>query len=322
MKGGCMAYKEKIIELINEGKTVDEIKEAVGCSIKSVYNTAYKNGLQVRKVERRNVERDEQARRMREAGMSFPEIANILGMDCHNLANKCRKMGVGYTAEESRRQLGTMSEEEAARRFEEDVPGFVYVGGYVNNRSEITVRCKACGTTKTVNYGARWQKPIPCKTCKDRAKEREAFTRENEAEKARREKAIATMNPKQVSFRVCERCRAVFVGRSMYCSVKCARRAMDSKRSWKKDRRINAENIVDKEITLEAVAKRDGNVCWLCGLPVDWDDIDETRIYAGNMYPSIDHVVPLAKGGKHAWGNVRLAHRICNTMKGDKVGIV
>lgn len=27
--------------------------------------------------------------------------------------------------------------------------------------------------------------------------------------------------------------------------------------------------------------------------------------------------VPLAKGGTHSWGNVRVAHRICNSIKND-----
>lgn len=34
--------------------------------------------------------------------------------------------------------------------------------------------------------------------------------------------------------------------------------------------------------------------------------------------PSVDHVKPLAKGGKHSWRNVVLAHRICNTLKSDR----
>lgn len=39
----------------------------------------------------------------------------------------------------------------------------------------------------------------------------------------------------------------------------------------------------------------------------------------GDNYPSVDHIVPLAKGGLHSWDNVQLAHFKCNTLKGARV---
>lgn len=47
--------------------------------------------------------------------------------------------------------------------------------------------------------------------------------------------------------------------------------------------------------------------------------MDGDTFIAGNMYPSIDHVRPLSRGGLHEWGNVKLAHRICNSIKKDNV---
>ena len=45
----------------------------------------------------------------------------------------------------------------------------------------------------------------------------------------------------------------------------------------------------------------------------------QTDIFVvGAMYPSIDHVKPISKGGLHEWGNVQLAHFSCNSKKGDK----
>lgn len=29
-------------------------------------------------------------------------------------------------------------------------------------------------------------------------------------------------------------------------------------------------------------------------------------------------VVPISRGGRHSWNNVKLAHRLCNTVKRDK----
>ena len=33
---------------------------------------------------------------------------------------------------------------------------------------------------------------------------------------------------------------------------------------------------------------------------------------------SIDHVIPISKGGTKKFDNLRIAHRICNNIKGDK----
>ena len=45
--------------------------------------------------------------------------------------------------------------------------------------------------------------------------------------------------------------------------------------------------------------------------------MDGDTFIADNMYPSIDHVKLLARGGLHEWSNVKLAHRICNSIKKD-----
>jgi hypothetical protein len=39
------------------------------------------------------------------------------------------------------------------------------------------------------------------------------------------------------------------------------------------------------------------------------------------MCPSLDHVVPVsASGTSHTRANVRLAHLVCNTKRGNRVG--
>ena len=50
---------------------------------------------------------------------------------------------------------------------------------------------------------------------------------------------------------------------------------------------------------------RDGLDCSLCGEYMDPKD------------RSIDHVFPLSKGGSKALSNLKLAHKECNTLKGD-----
>lgn len=85
----------------------------------------------------------------------------------------------------------------------------------------------------------------------------------------------------------------------------------------RKQHRIPKNQIVDKDITLEALYRRDSGVCYLCGGMCDW--YDRTFICVGEKYPSIDHIVPVSRGGLHAWNNVRLAHFGCNSKKSNEL---
>ncbi len=114
----------------------------------------------------------------------------------------------------------------------------------------------------------------------------------------------------------CEVCGKPYIAHypiSKYCSTKCARK--------KYKHRARYDGItVDKDITLQKLARRDGDQCKLCGLFVDWNDYEVTDdvVVCGNMYPSIDHITPISLGGVHSWNNVQLAHRICNSRKSNK----
>lgn len=99
------------------------------------------------------------------------------------------------------------------------------------------------------------------------------------------------------------------------CSKQCGRKLSYAR----KQKRIPKEQIIDHDITLEALYKRDSGVCYLCGGICDWKDRDELTGVCGNAYPSIDHLVPVSRGGLHAWTNVRLAHFGCNVAKSDSL---
>lgn len=107
-----------------------------------------------------------------------------------------------------------------------------------------------------------------------------------------------TMNPAQVT-----------------CSKECGKRYSNAR----KQRRIPKAQMIDKDITLEALYRRDSGVCYLCGGRCDWNDRDKEKNTVGASYPSIDHIIPIARGGLHAWNNVRLAHFKCNQEKGADV---
>lgn len=95
------------------------------------------------------------------------------------------------------------------------------------------------------------------------------------------------------------------------CCTKCSRKLANAR----KQNRIPKEQMIDSDITLEALYRRDSGVCYLCGKQCDWNDKDENKV--GPSYPSIDHLIPVARGGLHVWNNVRLAHFKCNVDKSD-----
>lgn len=105
-----------------------------------------------------------------------------------------------------------------------------------------------------------------------------------------------------------------------YCSALCRRRANYITQNTR--RRIKIQNaLVDDDITLYKLFNRDNGRCHICGGECNWNDHKyiNKRFVPGSSYPTIDHVIPLAKGGMHSWDNVRLAHHSCNSTKGDRV---
>lgn len=57
------------------------------------------------------------------------------------------------------------------------------------------------------------------------------------------------------------------------------------------------------------------DVCGICGKPVD-----KSLKYPHPLSPTIDHIIPLEKGGHPSdIGNLQLAHFTCNRQKSDKL---
>jgi 5-methylcytosine-specific restriction endonuclease McrA len=55
-----------------------------------------------------------------------------------------------------------------------------------------------------------------------------------------------------------------------------------------------------------------GWTCHLCD-----GEIDRELRHPHPMSATIDHVVPLERGGRHVWDNVKPAHKQCNEAKGS-----
>lgn len=62
------------------------------------------------------------------------------------------------------------------------------------------------------------------------------------------------------------------------------------------------------------VFQRDRGVCGLCS-----GDIDKNLKWPDPACGTLDHVIPLSRGGSHTYENVQLAHASCNSSKGNRI---
>lgn len=102
---------------------------------------------------------------------------------------------------------------------------------------------------------------------------------------------------------------------SRYCGEDCVQVVAKRAKKESNDRRRATETgAFVQKVSRKAIFIRDGWICQLCGLPVD----PKLR-YPDYMSASLDHIMPLAKGGTHETANVQLAHWICNSRKRDQI---
>lgn len=84
--------------------------------------------------------------------------------------------------------------------------------------------------------------------------------------------------------------------------------------AWHRRRALLLEASTGEPVILAEIAERDAWVCGLCERLVDAE-----LVYPDPMSKSLDHVVPLSKGGSHDPSNAQLAHLRCNVSKGNRV---
>ena len=115
----------------------------------------------------------------------------------------------------------------------------------------------------------------------------------------------------------CRVCGDTFVSRHMHvtCSTQCQDTYdTDRKREAGHRRRARLRNAYRAKVTPSKVYERDAYKCHLCGKRTKAD-----AKVPHPQAPTLDHIVPLAKGGTHEPSNVATACFICNSRKGDRV---
>lgn len=285
-------------------------------------------------------------------GVTTVQINNVV---------KYRGLTNGRSWRQGSKEYDKKLKKEAEARLEAvlESKGFVYCGGYTDRDGKVEIACKACGSkftncVDTVRHGV-----VVCHVCaRERALAREAERKaERKAESAKRQKELEAEwaeQKRQTQIRkqrerdakldkvyVCKVCGKEYTPRQYmqdegltlfsnvgYCSHACKRKATNKARKmspsgktghyYDRARKYGVEYIPG--ITLKKVVARDGLRCAICGGMCDWNDHTWSSC-SGPLYPSVDHIIPMAKGGPHIWENVQVAHVMCNSEKGDRVSV-
>lgn len=125
---------------------------------------------------------------------------------------------------------------------------------------------------------------------------------------------------------ICPQCNKEFTPThkdQIYCSIKCvglSQRKIYLGKSAKfyRDKKYHIkrrEQIKDafvEDVSYDDIYIRYGGICQICGMVVYHKSAID--IWGG----TVDHIIPLSKGGTHEISNCQLAHMICNTLKKDK----
>ena len=111
----------------------------------------------------------------------------------------------------------------------------------------------------------------------------------------------------------CHRCGCPFTAQVVghvprYCSRACARADLAGRR------RMRKRNAYVAPVFRRKVFERDGWTCQICRRPVV-----RGSVVPNLRAPTLDHIIPLARGGTHEPSNVQLACFECNSRKSDTI---
>lgn len=209
-------------------------------------------------------------------------------------------------------------------RLRENNSDLEYYSGYIDSEHKVNLRCKKCGTIFS-RYAScvRQNKKIRCYEC-EKIETRNKRLLEEQFKEQRRylyQESKRYESKKQFGFSICVNCGKLFIGDTKYCSSRCLNRKYEGKKEKQRLQRAKQNGEIDKTITLDKLIERDNNICKICNKMCDKQDyeIKDGVFYVGSNYPSIDHIIPLSKGGTHTWNNVQLAHMYCNSIKSNKL---
>lgn len=290
--------------------------------------------MAVRLTEEQKIERVEIIMCMRDEGNTRKEVAEYLGISLSSLKNIARNSGISFNIEMDKSCKGCGEQYKTSVKLSEYCSSKCFDRHYTNNkRIKKEKACPCCGNTFLT---ATYKKKYCSDVCRVEASKIRKSIRNEKIDEQKRIKAmsklIVVLNKRISEARNCKVCNKRFnyiknVNGWRYCSEDCSKQGIKElmkkyprRKRISKDRRWTKNGKADYSINIKKLNERDNGICHICDEQVDFCDYFETPegyFIAGNTYPSIDHVIPIAKGGLHQWNNVKIAHRICNSIKRD-----
>ena len=277
-----------------------------------------------------SVDTKREAVRLVRSGMSDYQVADMLGVHHGTVGKWARDAGIvrgkggGCVARNNAARSSKAAPERMARV--RDAIGERFDVVRETRKDWFLLSCRECGHEFERFVDLHY--PTTCPECQRRESERRWAEREAERIERDGKRALMQRLVKILAYEhVCQECGARFRSANpsqLYCSESCRKRARWKRREKslgshgshvKRAKRYGVE--YDRSITLNKLIKRDGMTCYICGKTCTKDDKRWGPF--GPDYPTIDHVIPLCKGGTHTWDNVRIACGECNEAKGGSL---
>lgn len=174
--------------------------------------------------------------------------------------------------------------------------------------------CLQCGEPVAERCGVRGPKP---KYCSTRCRNRASTARHPDRVAARTAKWVAQKRAEKrvLTCRFCGDEYETARSRSRCCAKPiCLKAAERDCTSTHGRRRRKLKAAGGERISRRAIYERDKWMCQLCRKPID---VALKAPDPGSA--SLDHVIPLARGGKHSAANLQAAHLRCNLRKSANV---
>lgn len=83
-------------------------------------------------------------------------------------------------------------------------------------------------------------------------------------------------------------------------------------RYGQKYRALKRSKFVE-HVSMAVLRERDGDSCYVCK-----ELIDFSLKHPDPMSKSLEHVIPISRGGEHSYANTAISHLVCNMRKGNR----